>query len=150
VLFTIATARGYWLDSVLQTERKAQQAGAPVYSFRLMWRTPVEDGRRVTPHSLDLPFVFDNVRYAPDMVGESTEETEALARAMSESWIAFARTGDPNNASVPRWAPYDQDARTVMHFDTDPVAIADPHRDERLAMARYPTQQARGRARHRT
>lgn len=150
VFFTIVTARGYWLDSVLQTERKAAQGGAPVWSYRLMWRTPVEGGRRITPHSLDLPFVFDNVRFAPDMVGEPTDETEALAHAMSESWIAFARTGDPNNAAIPEWAPYDLDRRAVMHFDVPPVAVDDPHREERLAMSRYETQQARSRVLHRS
>jgi para-nitrobenzyl esterase len=149
VLFTLATARGYWLDSVLQTERKARQAGAPVWSYRLMWRTPVEGGRRITPHSLDLPFVFDNVAVAPDMVGEPTDETAALATAMSEAWIAFARSGDPNTAALPRWAPYDLERRTVMHFDAAPEAVEDPHRDERLALSRYETQQARGRALHR-
>ena len=149
VFFTIITARGYWLDSVLQTERKARLGAAPVYSYRLMWRTPVEDGRRITPHSLDLPFVFDNVAVARDMVGEPTDATGAMAEAMSESWIAFARTGDPNNSAVPRWDPYDLDRRTVMHFDVPPVAVDDPHREERLAMGRYDTQQARGRVLHR-
>jgi para-nitrobenzyl esterase len=149
VFFTITTARGYWHDSVLQTERKARQGRAPVYSYRLLWRTPVEGGRRITPHSLDLPFVFDNVDVATDMVGQPTPETAALADAMSESWIAFARTGDPNNGRVPAWAPYDLDRRTVMHFDAEPVAVDDPHRDERLAMRRYDTQQARGRVLHR-
>jgi para-nitrobenzyl esterase len=144
LLFTIATARGYWRDSVLQTERKAAQAaagGAPVWSYRVMWRTPVEDGRRITPHSLDLPFMFDNVSRAPDMVGPPTEETTALAEAMSESWLAFARTGDPNNAAVPEWRPYDLDRRTVMHFDVPPAAVDDPHHLERLFMERYPSQQ---------
>lgn len=148
VFFTLATARGYWLDSVLQTERKAQQAAAPVYSYRLLWRTPVEGGRRISPHSLDLPFVFDNVAVAADMVGPPTDETAAMAEAMSESWLAFARTGDPNNAHVPDWAPYDLDRRTVMHFDVPPQAVDDPHHDERLAMTRYPTQQL-GRILHR-
>jgi para-nitrobenzyl esterase len=149
VFFTLATARGYWLDSVLQTERKARQGGAPVYSYRLMWRTPVEGGRRITPHSLDLPFVFDNVDVAADMVGEPSPETAALADAMSESWIAFARTGDPNNAVVSGWAPYDLERRAVMLFDTESRAVDDPHRDERLAMTAYDTQQARGRVLHR-
>ncbi len=149
VFFTIATARGYWLDSVLQTERKAAQAAAPVYSYRLMWRTPVEGGRRITPHSLDLPFVFDNVAIAPDMVGPPSEETAAVAEAMSESWLAFARTGDPNNAAVGAWTPYDLERRTVMLFDVESKAAEDPHREERLAMSRYPTQQVRGRVLHR-
>jgi para-nitrobenzyl esterase len=147
VLFTVATARGYWLDSVLQTERKADQAaagGAPVWSYRLMWRTPVEGGRRITPHSLDLPFVFDNVERVPDMVGPPTAETAAMATTMCESWLAFARTGDPNNAAVPAWRPYDRDHRTVLHLDVPPVALDDPFREERLFMQRFPTQQHRG------
>ncbi len=149
VFFTIATARGYWLDSVLQTERKAAQGGAPVWSYRVMWRTPVEGGRRITPHSLDLPFVFDNVDVAPDMVGEPTDETAAMADAMSEAWISFARTGDPNNAAIPAWAPYDLDRRAVMHFDVEPHVVDDPHHDERVAFSRYETQQARGKVLHR-
>jgi hypothetical protein len=36
-----------------------------------------------------------------------------------------------------------------MHFDATPEAVEDPHRDERLALCRYETQQARGRALHR-
>jgi len=36
ILFKITTARGYWRDSILQTEAKARQGGAPVYSYRLM------------------------------------------------------------------------------------------------------------------
>jgi para-nitrobenzyl esterase len=147
IFFKITTARGYWRDSILQTEAKARQGGAPVYSYRLMWRTPVEGGRRITPHSLDLPFMFDNVAKAPHMVGPPTAATEAMAKAMSETWLAFARSGDPNNAAVPTWKPYDLQARTVMLLDTPPSAEADPHREERLAMERYPTQQV-GRVLH--
>lgn len=148
IFFKIITARGYWRDSVLQTEAKAKQAGAPVYAYRLMWRTPVEGGRRVTPHSLDLPFMFDNVTKAPQMVGAPTDETAAMAHAMSETWLAFARTGDPNNAAIPAWIPYDLDSRTVMLFDHPPRVESDPHRAERLAMEKYPTQQL-GRLMHR-
>jgi para-nitrobenzyl esterase len=148
LFFAITTARGYWRDSVIQTELKARQGGAPVYSYRLMWRTPVEGGRRITPHSLDLPFVFDNVSKAPDMVGEPSAETAALASAMSEAWLAFARNGDPGHAGIPAWRPYDLERRQVMLFDAKCEAVDDPHRDERLAMERYPTQQL-GRILHR-
>jgi para-nitrobenzyl esterase len=145
LFFKITTARGYWLDSVIQTERKAAQGAAPVWSYRVMWRTPIEGGRRITPHSLDLPFMFDNVSKARRMVGEATEETAAMAEAMSEAWLSFARTGDPNCPAVPEWAPYDQERRPVMQFDARPEVAPDPHRDERLAMSRYPTQQMSGR-----
>jgi para-nitrobenzyl esterase len=152
VLFTVATARSYWRDSLLQTERKAAQAsagGAPVWSYRVMWRTPVRGGRMVSPHNLDLPFVFDNVELAPDIAGPVSDETRAMAAAMSESWLAFARTGDPNNAAVPAWRPYDLDHRTVMHFDVPSAVVDDPFPDERRAMERYASQQAGGGVLHR-
>ena len=141
IFFQIASACTYWRDSILQTEAKARQGGAPVYAYRLMWRTPVEGGRRITPHSLDLPFMFDNVAKAEDMVGGPTTQTAALADMMSESWLQFARSGDPNNAHVPAWKPYDLEDRTVMLFDTPPSAARDPQREERLAMEKYPTQE---------
>jgi para-nitrobenzyl esterase len=141
LFFTITTARGYWLDSLIQTERKAVAGGAPVWSYRLMWRTPVEGGRRITPHSLDLPFVHDNVSKAEHMVGPPTADTAAMTTAMSETWLAFARTGNPNNAAIPAWAPYDTASRPVMLFDTPCEVRADPQRRERIAMQAYPTQQ---------
>jgi para-nitrobenzyl esterase len=149
LFFKIITARGYWRDSVLQTERKAAQNAAPVWSYRLMWRTPVEGGRRITPHSLDLPFVFDNVSKARDMVGEPGPEPEALAQQMAESWLAFARTGHPNNPAIPAWRPYDLAQRSVMLFDAVARVEDDPHREERQAMERYPTQQLGRRVLHR-
>jgi len=32
---------------------------------------------------------------------------------MSATWIAFARTWNPNNASIPRWPTYDLATRRV-------------------------------------
>jgi para-nitrobenzyl esterase len=113
-----------------------------------MWRTPVEGGRRITPHSLDLPFVHDNVSKAEHMVGPATAETAAMTEAICESWLAFARTGDPNNAAIPAWSPYDLDRRPVMLFDVPACLADDPQRDERIAMQAYPTQQM-GRTLHR-
>jgi para-nitrobenzyl esterase len=131
LFFTITTARGYWRDSVLQTEAKARQASSPVYAYRLMWRTPVEDGRRISPHSLDLPFVFDNVAAAPHIVGSPTRQTEAMANMMSESWLAFARTGDPNTDGVPEWTAYDGTRRSTMVFGAQTHAEDAPYDEER-------------------
>ena len=60
-------------------------------------------------------------------------ETEARAAAarMSETFIAFARTGDPNNAAIPAWAPYELERRPTMIFDVDIRSVDDPRGDER-------------------
>jgi para-nitrobenzyl esterase len=49
---------------------------------------------------------------------------------MSSAWIAFARTGNPNNAKVPNWPAYKSD-RATMIFDTEPKVVTDPLGAER-------------------
>lgn len=150
VFFTIASARGYVRDQTIMAEQRVKGGGrGKTYVYRLMWRQPVEGGRRVSQHSLDLPFVFDNVAAGANMTGPDTEQTRAMVEQMANSWIAFARNGDPNNSSVPKWAPYDLERRNTMMFDVPGRAVDDPHKDERLFMARYPSQQDGGNALHR-
>lgn len=148
LFFTITSARGYVLDQTIMAEQRVKASAAPSFVYQLMWRSPAEGGRRISQHTLDLPFVFDNVARAERLTGPATRETAALADAMSESWLAFARTGDPNNGKIPAWRPYDLDRREVMLFDVPSQAVDDPHRAERLFMARYPSQQM-GRTLHR-
>lgn len=149
LFFTITSARGYVLDQTIMAEQRVKAAGpAPTYVYQVMWRSPAEGGRRISQHTLDLPFMFDNVSRAPHLTGPESPETRMMADAMSESWLAFARRGDPNNPAVPAWRPYDLDRRATMLFDVPQKAVDDPHRDERIFMSRYESQQA-GRTLHR-
>ncbi len=70
VFFTIASARGYCRDQTIMAEQRVKAGGrGKTYVYRLMWRQPVEGGRRVSQHSLDLPFMFDNVAAGANMTG---------------------------------------------------------------------------------
>jgi len=150
IFFTIASARGYVRDQTLMAEQRVKGGGrGKTFVYRLMWRQPVEGGRRVSQHSLDLPFMFDNVAAGANMTGPDTEQTRAMADNMANSWLAFSRNGDPNSASVPKWAPYDLTRRNTMLFDVPSTAVDDPHKAEREFMARYPSQQDGGNALHR-
>jgi hypothetical protein len=42
---------------------------------------------------------------------------------------------------LPAWKPYELATRAELLFDVPPSTVADPHREERLAMEAYPTQQ---------
>jgi len=150
VFFTIASARGYVRDQTIMAEQRVKAGGrGNTYVYRLMWRQPVEGGRRVSQHSLDLPFVFDNVAAGANMTGPDTEETRAMVDNMANSWIAFARTGNPNNPSIPDWKPYNLEQRPTMMLDAPSHLENDPHKAEREFMARYPSQQDGGVALHR-
>ena len=71
-----------------------RRAGA-VFMYRLDFTTPVLDGKLGVPHALDLGFCFDNLDRTSLHGGRP--EAPALAERMSEAWLAFARTGDPNH-----------------------------------------------------
>ena len=58
----------------------------------------------------------------------------ALAEAMSEAWVSFARTGNPNHQGLPEWPAFDNTRRATMMFDTECRAVNDPYGEERRAM----------------
>ena len=114
-------------------EHKAAQPGAPVYMYYLTWETPVGNGVFKSPHTLDIPFMFNNVDKAVALTGDSPEARK-LEEQMSSSWIAFARRGDPNNDTVPEWPAYDHERRAAMVFDVKPTVVDDPKREVRLLL----------------
>jgi len=113
-------------------ERKAEHGGAPAYLYRFDWETPIAGGRLKSPHALEIPFVFANVgaplaaRLAPDRPDVAT-----LAHAMSDRWIAFARTGDPNADQAPRWPAYSASERATMIFNSECRVEKDPDQAQR-------------------
>ena len=81
--------------AITQAERKVAQGKAPVYMYLFTWETPVEGGKRHSPHTVELPFVFNNIADQPEEVGNGPE-LQPLAEKVSGAWTAFARTGNPD------------------------------------------------------
>ena len=80
---------------------------------------------------MEIPFVFDNV--ATDRLSGDGREKFALAEKMSRTWVAFARSGNPNNEGIPKWPGYSSENRTTMIFDNECKIVNDPYGAERLA-----------------
>jgi para-nitrobenzyl esterase len=83
---------------------------------------------------MDIPFVFENIDLSTSVVGDGPDRY-ALADKMSSAWAAFARTGNPNHKSLPKWEPFNADTRATMIFNNHCRAVNDPYREERLAVA---------------
>jgi para-nitrobenzyl esterase len=127
------SASRMFLGSVQLAERKAAAKGAPVYVYELVWETPIGGGIFKSPHTLEIPFVFANVDKAAVLVGTGPEPKN-LERQMSDAWLAFARTGDPNAKGLPKWPAYDAERRATMVFDTESRVVDDPDRAIREAL----------------
>jgi para-nitrobenzyl esterase len=101
-----------------QARRKAALNAAPVYSYRFDWQTPVLDGRPMAFHCSELAFVFDNTTRCQNMTGDGPR-ARSLAARMSDAWIHFARSGNPNHSGIPGWKPFDATTSGTMVFDDE-------------------------------
>lgn len=125
-------------NAVRQADIKAAQGGAPVYMYLFTWESPVLNGALRSTHCMEIPFVFANAKIHASMTGGGAQ-AETLAGRMSDAWIAFARTGNPNTPSLPRWPAYTPDQRATMFFDND-CAVRNGHDRELLdVVAEYAT-----------
>ena len=95
LVLAIATDHAMRMPSLVTADRKVAQQAAPVFVYMFTWETPVLDGKLKSPHALEIPFVFDTVQTS-GLTGDSPTRF-ALADKMSRSWLAFARTGNPNH-----------------------------------------------------
>jgi len=116
-----------------EAERKSAQK-APVYMYYFTWRSPVRDGKLKAFHTLEIPFVLENVDEGKSMTGTG-QDRYALQEKMSGAWAAFARNGNPNHKGLPHWPAFNTDARATMIFDNECKAANDPCGAERSALA---------------
>jgi para-nitrobenzyl esterase len=139
VFFSATTDSRSWRGQVIEADRRAAQpaGAAPTWVFQFDWPTPIDRGKWKAHHGLDVPFIFDNAAITPNMVGTGSEQLR-LAELMSRSWIAFAKTGNPNVAGLPRWPVFDLTRRATMVFNAETKVMDDPRGNERRLFGQVP------------
>lgn len=139
VFFASTTASRSWRGQVIEADRRAAQPVASTHTwvYQFDWRTPIDGGRWGAHHGLDVPFMFDNVSLVTDRVG-SGRDAAALAAAMSDMCLVFARTGRPDTPALPAWPTFDLQRRATMVFDARPRVVNDPRGNERRLFAQVP------------
>lgn len=116
--------------AVVQANLKSAVAGgAPVYMYLFTWQSPSIDGKYKSMHCMELPFVFNNIARCKEMTGGG-KQADLLAAKMSQSWINFARTGNPNHPALPRWPTYNEKNTSTMFFDN--VSVVKAQQDKEL------------------
>ena len=128
----------YWMRTEVleQAARKAGQGRAPVYVYQFNRLSPARGGKLHCPHGSEIPYVFDNIASASELIG-TEPAAQVLADRMSAAWVGFARHGDPNagGADLPHWPPYASGSRAVMVLDDECRTALDPDGRCRVAVA---------------
>jgi para-nitrobenzyl esterase len=136
VFFAATTAARSWRAAIIEAEERAKQGGAATYVYQLNWKSPTrpEFG---APHGFDIPLVFGNLDTRDSLAGNGREARTVSAK-MSDAFVAFARTGNPNHESLPDWKPYTLAGRQTMVFDRNCRLENDPRGAERRLFATVP------------
>jgi len=118
----------FWMRQAANrvAELKVKQARAPAYVYVLDWE--VNSVIR-SPHASDVPLVFDNIAASPAI--SAAPDAQSVSDQMSDAWIAFARTGNPNVSILPNWPAYSLSTRPSMVFNRTSRVVNDYGRPAR-------------------
>jgi para-nitrobenzyl esterase len=104
----------------------------PVYSYFL---TYVAGARRATQpgaaHTDDIAFVLQTLDNEEDLEDAVTTEDRRISKLMSNYWVQFAKTGNPNHEGLPEWPAYTGDNGPILEIG-DELVVHDNLLEERM------------------
>lgn len=99
--------------------------GDSVWEYRFAYvATSMRSQWPGAPHATEIPFVFDTVK--AKYGAQLTAQDESIAQQTNEYWANFAKTGDPNGASLPKWPRYTIADDILIIQPGGPIAEPDP------------------------
>jgi para-nitrobenzyl esterase len=110
--------------------------------------------QRATVHGLahggELIYVFGtlpdhDLKFGNRIIAASTPADRKTSKAMTDYWVAFAKTGDPDSAGGTLWPPYTPATDTVLEFGADGVAARPAFHKATLDLAEQISSAAPGR-----
>lgn len=108
--------------------RRIRECCAPVYNYIFTFESAFKGGMLIG-HSCEIPFVFHNAGFTETCCKSGI--TERLQEEVSQAWIHFAYSGNPNHKSLPLWKPYSKDEGCCMALG-DVTVLKTGHFDRNL------------------
>ena len=133
----VFTDRQNRVRAIAQAERKAAQGAAGVWMYVWEWTTPGFDGKFGAVHGHDVDASFN--LYRNGMCGTGQKTGRLMATRLASAWVAFAKTGKPDNEHIPHWPTYDATTRATMILDANTRVENDPRSEIRKYWSQHPT-----------
>ena len=130
IYFLIASDNRYGAPVMKIAERRAALQKGPVYLYYFRWETPLDGGRLKSPHTIEIPFAFDNIKTnrmtkKSRRAGPRRQSQQRLDRVRAERQSEYS--GCPNGQhSIPKIGP-PWSSTTKAGWRTTPSRAA--HRD---------------------
>lgn len=87
--------------------------GTPVYEYRFSYvAASIRSQVSGAPHASELPYVFNTLNASYGTA--ATSQDQQMAQLTNNYWVAFAKTGSPNDAGLPQWSPYDAKSDALL------------------------------------
>lgn len=106
--------RTFRYNSVVSCRGINAQGAAPVWNYLFDWQKPTD---HYSAHGDELPFFFNTIEAEKRKVPEITPEVAHLEDVMSDYWVNFAYTGNPNGEGLPVWHSFAEANEPCMIFD---------------------------------
>jgi para-nitrobenzyl esterase len=123
------------MPSIRVSEMQTQFASTYMYRFDWSSFTLNVVGLRAC-HGAELPFVFGTLNKSPGKYFTALSNKKSiwgLSKQIQQSWVNFARYGNPNPNGKTTWAKYNTTGRTTMIFDKVTHLSTDPKSEQRIA-----------------
>lgn len=99
-----------------------EKVKSPAYQFEFR-RVNHKDPAKGAPHAIEIRYVFNSIQDA-----EARPQDQRLSDLCTDYWTQFAKTGNPNLASQPRWPVYTEKKRAFLALDHEVQVLYDIHR----------------------
>ncbi|MBK5722198.1 carboxylesterase/lipase family protein [Dysgonomonas sp. Marseille-P4677] len=119
--------------TIVEAATAKSKQSSPIYMAWFGWCPPLFDNRMRAFHCLDISFWFLNTDLMITHSGGG-ERPRKLAYKMTDALLSFARTGNPNCESLPKWPQFSPDRGETMIFNDVCEVKNDPDREARLTL----------------
>jgi para-nitrobenzyl esterase len=124
LLAAISTDWFFRIPAIRLAEAHARGTGS-THLYEFAWRSPLFRGKLGACHALEIGFAFDTLDSCGAEKLTGPNPPQALADAMHQAWVAFAKAGNPG------WDEYETQSRKVMRFDERSGVVVNPASEER-------------------